>query len=68
MTGCEEGRLLLHKKVKILDLLTKLTDDKVPGVARDSCLALVNLSADEDGALALLSDKVHYISTFIILK
>lgn len=58
MTGKEEGRTLLHKELKVLQHLTKLTGDKVPGVARDACLALVNLSADEEGALAILSDKV----------
>lgn len=57
MTGKEEGRTLLHKEHKVLQHLTKLTGDKVPGVARDACLALVNLSADEEGALAILSDE-----------
>lgn len=57
MTGKEEGRLLLHKELKILQHLTKLTGDQMPGVARDACLALVNLSADEVGAVAIFSDK-----------
>ena len=60
MTGSVEGRSLLYKETKILDLLTKLTSDNMPGVARDACLALVNLSADEEGSLALLSDKVMF--------
>ncbi|KAK3913967.1 Protein HGH1-like protein [Frankliniella fusca] len=61
MTGREEGRTLLCQNLKILQHLIKLCSDKVPGVARDSCLALVNLSGDEDGAVALLSEE-HGIS------
>ncbi|XP_026282855.1 protein HGH1 homolog [Frankliniella occidentalis] len=57
MTAKEEGRALMCKNLKILQHLIKLCDDKVPGVARDSCLALVNISGDEEGALALLSEE-----------
>lgn len=58
MTGKEEGRSLLLKESKLLQHLSKLCGDKVPGVARDACLALVNLTADEEGSQALLSDMV----------
>lgn len=61
LTGKEEGRLLLHKELQIIQHLTELCGDSVPGVARDSCLALVNLSADEEGALAIFSDQ-HNLS------
>ncbi|KAJ9586292.1 hypothetical protein L9F63_020055, partial [Diploptera punctata] len=54
-TGSNDGKSLLREQVEVLRSLTSLTQDDSDVIAKDACLALVNISADEAGARALLS-------------
>lgn len=55
MTGTAEGLKLLLAVPEILRQLTNLTQDKSIAIAKDAMLSLVNVSADVDGARALLT-------------
>lgn len=61
LTGSTEGQQLLCKCGEIIAALGKLAaEDKDPVVSKESLLCLVNLSAEEDGAAALVkSVKMH---------
>jgi hypothetical protein len=54
LTGTEEGRSLLLQHTCILSSLISLAQDKSETIAKDACLGIVNISADEAGARALL--------------
>lgn len=55
LTGSKEGQELLCKCSDIIAALGKLAaEDKDPVVSKESLLCLVNLSAEEDSAKALL--------------
>ncbi|XP_069679973.1 protein HGH1 homolog [Periplaneta americana] len=54
LTGTDDGRLLLSQHPAILMSLISLTGDKCESIAKDACLTIVNISADEEGARALL--------------
>jgi hypothetical protein len=45
---------LLLQRPNLLSSLIFLAQDKFESVAKDACLAIVNISADEAGARALL--------------
>lgn len=50
--------MLLISSHKILTALIQLTSDNSDVIAKDSILCLVNISADADGAAALLNVKI----------
>lgn len=54
LTGTEAGRFLLLQRPCLLSSLISLAQDKSESIANDACLAIVNISADEAGARALL--------------
>jgi hypothetical protein len=54
LTGTEAGRSLLLQRPCLLSSLISLVQDKSETIAKDACLAIVNISADEAGARALL--------------
>ncbi|XP_023721778.1 protein HGH1 homolog isoform X2 [Cryptotermes secundus] len=56
LTGTEAGRFLLLQRPCLLSSLISLAQDKSESIAKDACLAIVNISADEAGARALLSN------------
>ncbi|XP_076761357.1 protein HGH1 homolog [Xylocopa sonorina] len=54
ITGTTEGRELLLKLPNVLTRLITLTQDSSTAIAKDAALVLINLTADEAGASALL--------------
>lgn len=58
LTGSPDGRSLIYKCPEVVEVLLKLTADKEGTIAKDALLAVVNISADEDGAKMIL-DKVQ---------
>lgn len=50
--------MLLISSYKILSALIQLTSDNSDVIAKDSTLCLVNISADADGAAALLNIRI----------
>lgn len=54
LTGTEAGRLMLLQNSLLLTSLISHTRDLCESIAKDACLALVNISADEQGAKTLL--------------
>jgi hypothetical protein len=54
LTGTEDGRLLLLQHQSLLTSLISLVRDRSENIAKDACLAIVNISADESGSTALL--------------
>lgn len=54
LTGSKDGILLLAQCVELLDNLVGLTEDESEPVRKDAVLALVNLSAEEEAAGALV--------------
>lgn len=54
LTGSTDGHELLSKGSDVIAQLIGLTQDEASTVAKNSLLALVNLSADEEGATAIL--------------
>lgn len=59
MTGSADGRSLINKCPEGIEELLKLTSDNEDTVAKDALLAIVNLSAEVEGAEAILT-KVQY--------
>lgn len=53
-TGSAKGREVLLKLPNLLSRLIALTQDSSTAISKDAALALVNISADETGANALL--------------
>jgi hypothetical protein len=47
--------LLLIRQPEVLKSVISLTEDSSESIAKDACLALVNVSSDEPGARALLT-------------
>lgn len=56
MTASGEGKAFLFNKPQLLHSLILLTSDKSEAVAKDACRALINLSAEENGAEKLLAE------------
>jgi hypothetical protein len=54
LTGTEAGRLMLLQNSLVLTSLISHTRNSCESIAKDACLALVNISADEPGARTLL--------------
>lgn len=54
LTGTSEGQQLLYQCPDIINALHKLTEDISRTIAKESLLCLVNLSAEEAGAVVLL--------------
>jgi hypothetical protein len=54
LTGTEAGRLMLLQNSLLLTSLISHTRDLCESIAKDACLTLVNISADEPGAKTLL--------------
>ncbi|KAL9697731.1 hypothetical protein quinque_001172 [Culex quinquefasciatus] len=59
LTGSKDGILLLAQCVELLDNLVGLTEDESEPVRKDAVLALVNLSAEEEAAGALVKQLAH---------
>lgn len=59
LTGNPESRKLIQQCPKIIHSLFCLCMDFEPTVAKEALLALVNISADEDGAAILLKEVVR---------
>lgn len=54
MTGSDDGRCLIYKCPEVIEQLLKLTADNEGTIAKDALLAIVNLSAEEEGAKTIL--------------
>lgn len=54
MTGSDDGRCLIYKCPEVIEQLLKLTADNEGTIAKDALLAIVNLSAEEEGARTIL--------------
>ncbi|KAJ6633307.1 Protein HGH1 like [Pseudolycoriella hygida] len=54
LTGCSDARSLIYKCPEVIEKLLKLTVDNEGTIAKDALLAIVNLSADEEGANTIL--------------
>jgi hypothetical protein len=54
LTGTEDGRLMILQNSFLLTSLISHTRDLCESIAKDACLVLVNISADEPGAKTLL--------------
>lgn len=50
LTGSTDGRSLIYKCPEVIENILKLTADSEPTIAKDALLAIVNLSADVEGA------------------
>lgn len=58
LTGSTDGRTLIYECPNVIEELLKLTADKEGTIAKEALLAIVNLSADENGAKVIL-EKVY---------
>lgn len=50
LTGSAAGKDVIFKVGEVVRLLFQLTDDAAESVAKDAVLALINLTAEEEGA------------------
>ncbi|KAG4069492.1 hypothetical protein HA402_006858 [Bradysia odoriphaga] len=69
LTGSADGRSLIYKCPEVVEELLKLTADKEGTISKDALLAIVNLSADEDGAKMILDKAPNIVvecSKFIL--
>lgn len=57
LTGSDDGKKLLTNVPALLRAVVNLIHDSSSSVAKDACLCIVNLSADEIGAKALVSEE-----------
>ncbi|XP_056647792.1 protein HGH1 homolog isoform X1 [Diorhabda sublineata] len=55
LTGSEEGLNLILQKPELLTSLISLLEDKTVAIAKDASMCLVNISANEKGAAALVN-------------
>ncbi|GLV36837.1 uncharacterized protein CBL_02328 [Carabus blaptoides fortunei] len=65
LTGNQDGLALIRDYPQILISLLMLTQDNNATIAKDACLALVNISANEKGASALLNLKIELANTMM---
>lgn len=68
LTGNQDGLALIRDYPQILISLLMLTQDNTATIAKDACLALVNISANEKGATALLNLKIEMENMSVMLK
>ncbi|KDR19997.1 protein HGH1 homolog isoform X2 [Zootermopsis nevadensis] len=54
LTGTEDGRCMLLRRPCLLSALIFLAQDKSESIAKEACLAIVNISAEELGSRSLL--------------
>lgn len=57
LSGTEAGRLLLLQHPCSLSSLISIAQDKRVGIARNACLAIINISGEEEGVRALLLNR-----------
>ncbi|XP_046386110.1 protein HGH1 homolog [Ischnura elegans] len=62
LTGTEDGRRLIISCPDIISLIVLLCRDSSESVAKDSCLSLVNISADESSVPVLLAALENHAS------
>lgn len=61
MSGTSDGCNLIQNSKELLDAILALVDDKVAVIGRDAVLVLVNVSASEYGAAAVLNARTAIV-------
>lgn len=68
LTGSPEGRAIIIKSPKIIKNLFELTSDTTEAIAKDALRAIVNISADSNGSVALLCEVCISFQVFRIVR